>query len=145
MTRIISLLALPVLIAAYVILAVTGSLFSPSPLVIAAQVLAVGLSIWARRSFPKGAFRVAAAPAASAVIRRGPYRFIRHPMYAANLLFLWAAVLSHASAWTVALAVAVTAVVSVRIVFEERILRERYAAEYETYTRETKAVIPFLI
>jgi hypothetical protein len=48
--------ALPLLgiLAAIAVLAVTGNLFSPSPLVIAVQAAAVGLNIWARSSFPKG-------------------------------------------------------------------------------------------
>jgi hypothetical protein len=46
--------ALPLLFAvvAIVVLALTGNLFSSSPFVIAAQVAAVGLNVWARRSFP---------------------------------------------------------------------------------------------
>jgi hypothetical protein len=43
--------ALPLLLAvgAIVVLAVTGNLFASSPFVIAAQVAAVGLNVWARR------------------------------------------------------------------------------------------------
>jgi hypothetical protein len=77
------------ILAAIAVLGVTGNLFSASPFVVAAQVAAIGLNVWARRSFQKGAFRVTAAPAGGSIIRRGPYRFIRHPMYSAALLFVW--------------------------------------------------------
>ena len=39
-----------------------------------------------------------ANPTAGGVITTGPYRFIRHPIYAAILCLLWAAVLSRPSA-----------------------------------------------
>lgn len=144
MSTLINRFALLAVIAALAVLAATNSLFSSSPLVIAAQLLALGLAVWARRSFPTGTFRVEAAPAAAALIRRGPYRLIRHPMYAATLLFVWAAVLAHLSAMTLAVAIALTGVVAARIVLEERVLRERYP-EYADYARASKAVLPYLL
>jgi protein-S-isoprenylcysteine O-methyltransferase Ste14 len=77
---------LVVLIATILTLAAARSLFSSSPWVIAAQAAAIGLSVWARLSFTADAFRVVAVPGAPMVIRQGPYRFVRHPMYAAALL-----------------------------------------------------------
>ena len=139
-----SALPLLVIIAAILILALTHSLFVASPLVIAVQVAAVALNIWARRSFPPDAFRVSAAPGGSTVIRRGPYRFIRHPMYASALLFVWTAVVSHLSWLNVSIGVVVTAFAGARIVAEERLLRERFP-EYVGYTGSTKAIIPFVI
>jgi protein-S-isoprenylcysteine O-methyltransferase Ste14 len=131
-------------IAAIVVLGVTHSLFAASPLVIAAQVGAIGLSVWARQSFSKGAFRIVAVPSGPSVIQRGPYRFIRHPMYSAALLFVWTAILSHLSVLNVTIGVAVTSVVVVRIVAEERLLRAVYP-EYGEYTRSTKALVPFVV
>jgi len=65
-------------------------------------------------------------------------------MYSAALLFIWAAVLSHLSLWSVVVAVVVPSAVAGRVVFEERLLRERYA-EYAVYARATKAVVPYLL
>ena len=144
MSTLIIRFALVAVTAALVILALTNGLFSSSPLVIATQVFAVSLSVWARRSFPTRAFRVSATPAADAVIQRGPYRLIRHPMYAAALLFVWAGILSHLSALTFAVGIILTGVVTMRIVLEERVLRERYP-EYSTYVRSTKAVVPYIL
>jgi protein-S-isoprenylcysteine O-methyltransferase Ste14 len=87
---------------------------------------------------------VEAMPSAETVIRRGPYRFIRHPMYSAALLFIWAAVLSHRSSWTVGIGAIVTIIATLRIVFEERLLRDRYP-EYAAYAELTKAVVPYVI
>jgi protein-S-isoprenylcysteine O-methyltransferase Ste14 len=138
-----SALPLAFVVVAIGVLAVTGNLFTSSPFVIAAQVAAVGLNVWARRSFQEGAFRVSAAPASTSIVRLGPYRVIRHPMYSAALLFIWAGVVSHVSALTLTLGVAVTAVVVVRVIAEERLLRAQYP-EYSAYARSTKALVPFL-
>jgi protein-S-isoprenylcysteine O-methyltransferase Ste14 len=144
MSKVITRYALLFVIGAFVFLAATGNLFSSSVVVIAAQFLAVGIMIWARRSFPTKTFRVDATPSAETVIRRGPYQFIRHPMYFAALLFIWAAVLSHLSSWTVGIGAVVTIIATLRIVFEERFLRDRYP-EYAEYAQVTKAVVPYVI
>ena len=137
--------ALPLLlvVAAIAVLGVTGNLFSSSPFVIAAQVAALGLNVWARISFQKGTFRVTAAPSGSSIITRGPYRFIRHPMYSAALLFIWAGVASHLSALTLAIGIAATALCIVRVIVEERLLNLTYP-DYLNYSRSTKALIPYV-
>ena len=138
-----SVLPLLFVVAAIVALAVTGNLFSSSPFVIVGQVMAVGLNVWARRSFQEGTFRVSAAPAGRSIIRQGPYRVIRHPMYSAALLFIWAAVVSHVSGFTLAVGIAATVVVVVRVIAEERLLRAQYP-DYGEYARSTKALVPYL-
>jgi protein-S-isoprenylcysteine O-methyltransferase Ste14 len=131
------------MLAAIVVLAATGNLISSSPIVIALQAAAIALNLWARSAFQVGTFRVDAAPAGSSVIRRGPYRFIRHPMYAAMLLFIWASIGGHRSPLTVTLGVAVAALAVARVVAEDRLLIEQFP-EYLEYSRTTKALIPFL-
>jgi len=131
-------------IAALVVLGVSGNLFSTSPFVIAAQVAAVGLAVWARRSFEAGTFRVSAAPASKSITRRGPYRFIRHPMYSAAVLIVWTAVVSGGSTLTLAIGAAVTIVIVLRVVSEERLLSAE-CPEYGEYKRSTKALVPFVL
>lgn len=139
-----SALPLLVVIVSIVVLGATGNLFSPSPFVIAVQAGSVALSVWARRSFPEDAFRVTATPGSGSIIRQGPYRFVRHPMYSAALLFIWTAVVSHLSVLTVGIGLAVSAVVVTRTIVEERLLRTRYP-EYDDYARSTKALVPYVV
>jgi protein-S-isoprenylcysteine O-methyltransferase Ste14 len=142
-TMINSVLPLVFVVAAIVTLAVTRTLLSWAPFAIAAQLAAVGLSGWARRSFQQGSFHVSAAPAGASIIRRGPYRVIRHPMYSAALLFTWTAVVYHASPLTLTIGITTTVVVIVRVGAEEGLLRAQYP-EYQEYARSTKALVPYL-
>lgn len=86
-------------------------------------IAAIGLAVWARRSFQAGALRVSAAPARTAITRNGPYRFIRHPLYSAALLLVGSAVASRLSVLTLAIGASVVAVTVIRILAEERLLR----------------------
>jgi protein-S-isoprenylcysteine O-methyltransferase Ste14 len=142
--KIVSALAGLTMIAAVIVLIATGSFIPSSPLVVACQLGAVALAVWARRSFAPGQFRASPAPAGESVIRRGPYRYVRHPMYAAALLLVWATVIGHWTPLGVALGLVVLLVAAVRIADEERRLRGRYA-DYAEYAQRTKALVPFVI
>src|SRR5258706_14047048 len=81
-------------------LLLTRSLFSSSPIVIALQVLALLLFLWARITFGRRSFHVVADPTAGGLVTDGPYRFIRHPIYAAFCLFISAGVAAHYWSWS---------------------------------------------
>jgi protein-S-isoprenylcysteine O-methyltransferase Ste14 len=131
-------------VAVIVILAVRGELLSDSPFVIGAQVAAVALGIWSRRSFAAGQFRVDATPAEGGIIRTGPYAAIRHPMHAAGLLLVWASILGHWSPASALIGIAFVAVMAIRIPAEERLLAARYP-EYAEYRRTTRRLLPFVL
>ena len=80
--HLISVVALPAFLLSILVFGLEGDVFSSAPGVIACQVGGLAVMIWARAVFPKGSFRVAVKPAGSVIIQTGPYRFIRHPMYA---------------------------------------------------------------
>src|SRR2546421_9689631 len=71
------------------------SLFSSSPLVISVQVLALLLFLWARITFGRRSYHVAADPTEGGLVTGGPYRYIRHPIYAAFCLFTSAGAVAH--------------------------------------------------
>ena len=144
MLRIVATVALPIVISALVVLALEGSLFSYSPVVITVQLAAVALAVWARRSFPRGVFRVGANPGGTALLRTGPYRWIRHPMYAAALLLVGSGVLAHLSWLAGAVGVVVAGVVAARVTFEEQLLRASYP-DYAAYAKSTRALVPYVV
>ena len=139
--KVISRLAPLGLIVALVVLIWMGSLIARSPVFFALQLPALVLNLWGRSSFPAKTFRVGPAPAGEAFIHRGPYRVVRHPMYAAALLFFWAAIADHPSPVTIAIGAGATALALVRVRDEDALLRARYP-EYAEYARTTKALVP---
>lgn len=119
------------------------SLFAHSPLGIGLQAAAIALMAWARLTFGHRSLHAGAAPTAGGLVTTGPYRFIRHPIYTAALLFGWTGVLSNWSPRTAGLGGALTIGALVRMLCEERMVVERYP-EYREYSRSTKRVVPFL-
>ena len=144
MIKLISKFALLILILAILYLLISGNLLTPSPLIIAAQLLAVALSVWARRSFQGGQFSVHAEPVERSLLMTGPYQFIRHPMYTSAMLLVWSSILGHFSLINVVVGLIVTGAIAVRIVIEEQFLRTHYP-DYAEYSRKTKRIIPYLI
>jgi protein-S-isoprenylcysteine O-methyltransferase Ste14 len=140
----ISKFAFPVLLIALLVLLIRGDLLSSSPYVIAAQILAIALNVWTRRSFGAGQFSVGAEPGEGRLLTNGPFKFIRHPMFAAALLFLWASILGHWSLTNAMIGLVVTGFIAVRIITEEQLLRTKYP-EYVEYSKKTKRIIPYLI
>ena len=76
---------------------------------------------------------------------KGPYRFVRHPIYLGMLGMLIATGIA-VSFWPsllVALAVFFLGT-AIRIRIEERLLRETFGLEFETYARSVPALVPGL-
>lgn len=141
-----SLLATVVLVGCVVVLLARHALLAATPIGIALQVLAALLMLWARLTFGMRSFHATANPTAGGLVATGPYRYWRHPIYTAVLLFVWAGVLSHGipSLTDLALAILATAMTLVRVQAEERLLRIAMP-EYAGYAARTKRFIPFVL
>lgn len=142
--KLISTIAPLLVLTAVLYLLISGNLLSWSPLVIAAQLAALATAIWARRTFRSSQFSVHAEPKDGALLRTGPYRYIRHPMYAAATFLIWAGILSHLTIVNVLIGVIQVAVMAVRIASEEAALRARFP-DYPDYAKATKRLIPFIL
>ena len=121
----------------------TEALFSRSPAVIAAQILAVALMLWARVAFGSRSFHAAADPTSGGLVTSGPYRFIRHPIYTAANLFAWAGVVAHPSATSVGFGACVLTGAIVRMLLEERLVAAT-SPEYRRYAATTKRMVPYV-
>jgi protein-S-isoprenylcysteine O-methyltransferase Ste14 len=144
MMNLITKFSLAIVILIILSLFISGNVLSPSPFVIAGQLLAVALNIWARTTFQKGQFKIQAEPGAGTMLTSGPYKIIRHPMYAAVLLFIWSSILGHLSVITIIIGLIGTSVATIRIVNEEKLLKAQYP-DYAEYSRKTWRIIPFII
>ena len=67
----------------------------------------------------------------------GPYRVVRHPGYAGNILALFGIVLALGSVWTLIPAAAASIIAAIRTVLEDRTLQEELQG-YRDYTRRVR-------
>jgi protein-S-isoprenylcysteine O-methyltransferase Ste14 len=79
------------------------------------------------------------------LIQTGPYRWLRHPIYASMLGML----LATGAAWTwwpmwLGSVIAFLAGTEIRVRAEERLLAERFGGSFSAYRSRTSAYIPFL-
>ena len=145
-TRDRSIAAVVVLTVAVPLLLLEHQLIAKRPLGLALQGLAAVLMLWARFTFGTRSFHAAANPTAGGLVTAGPYRYWRHPIYAAILLFVWAGVLGQGAMPTVLaiiLAVIATVATAVRIHSEEQMLQASMP-EYAAYATRTKRLVPFV-
>jgi protein-S-isoprenylcysteine O-methyltransferase Ste14 len=79
------------------------------------------------------------------LITRGPYRFVRHPIYSGGLLMMlgWAVWSGHIVNW---MAFVLTLVVfGLKAAAEEKLLTEYFGNAYRDYKSRVKALIPYVI
>ena len=77
------------------------------------------------------------------LIRHGPYRIVRHPIYAGMFGMLVAGSLAHGHWLGLLIASLVYCIGTIiRIRSEEKLLREQFGSAYEEYAREVPAFIP---
>lgn len=80
------------------------------------------------------------------IIRKGPYRYVRHPSYTGGIMIMTGiglAILSWGAVLVLLLASCV--VYGYRIRVEEKALVAKFGDEYRAYVKETKMLIPFLL
>ncbi len=124
-------------------LLMTRSLLSASPLVLVPQVAAVVILIWARITFGRRSFHLAANPTEGGLVTTGPYKFIRHPIYTAVCVFSIAGAAAHPSWKAAFLCALIWGGALARMYCEERLLVARYP-DYRRYAATTSRMIPFV-
>ena len=81
----------------------------------------------------------------TALVSVGAYRFIRHPLYASLLAFVWCAYLKD-PLWpaNILLAIGATAFLVATSICEERENLVRFGPAYAAYMKRTRRFVPFL-
>jgi protein-S-isoprenylcysteine O-methyltransferase Ste14 len=116
------------------------------PLIMAAGVVveAVGLcvAIWARRHLGRNWSGEITIKVEHQLIRSGPYRSLRHPIYT-GLLAMYVGPALVTGEWLALIGVAMAAFAYWRkIRLEETALEAAFGADYDAYRRETWALVP---
>lgn len=141
--KLVSVVAFILLALAIIYLFTVHRLFGHAPVAIALQVVAVLLMLWARITFGRRSFHAGANPTAGGLVTSGPYRYLRHPIYVAILLFTLTGVFSNWAPASAITGIFIIAAVFVRMLCEETLLRARYP-EYAEYSRSAKRLVPFV-
>jgi len=125
----------------------TARLAAPGRLLplLGALAVAIGLAfaVWARRHLGRNWSGIVTVKEGHVLIRSGPYRILRHPIYSGLLLALigTAAAIDEIRGGLAVVCAVVGFVRKIRV--EEQQMLETFV-EYDAYRRETAALIPFL-
>lgn len=79
----------------------------------------------------------------SRLVRSGPYKLIRHPMYASVLLVTLLLVINHWTLWRAGFWMVLFIDLHFKFSYEEKLLLEKYP-EYSDYIVNTKRLVPFI-
>jgi protein-S-isoprenylcysteine O-methyltransferase Ste14 len=75
--------------------------------------------------------------------KEGPYRFVRHPIYTGMLGMLLATGLAISNGLALVVAIVIFFFgTSIRMRSEEKLLREAFGSEFESYVRKVSAIVP---
>ena len=109
---------------------------------IAITVAGMGVAIWARRYLGRNWSSSVTAKVGHELIRSGPYRWVRHPIYSGLLLSVFGtALVRHQVCGFVALVLIFIAWKLKRSV-EERMMISTFGSQYLDYVRTTGAILP---
>ena len=104
----------------------------------------IALGLWALTANRPGNFNVRPEPKPSGhLVTGGPYRFVRHPMYLAVLLFGAGFCVGYAAPWRWLAFAALGLVLHAKARIEEAAMTARHP-EYAAYARRTRRIVPFV-
>lgn len=110
---------------------------------LAILIAGVAFAVWARVHLGRNWSGNVTVKEGHELIRSGPYAFVRHPIYTGILAaVLGTAVCSGTVRALVGLLI-ITAALIVKLRAEERFMRETFPGQYERYSAEVPALVPF--
>ena len=143
MLKILSIIGYVGMVGGMLGLVAQRAILSPSPWVIAVQAAAFVLFVWARVTFGRRSYHLAANPTEGGLVTCGPYRYLRHPIYTAFCVFTGAGIAAHWSWGTAACGALIFGCAVIRMFCEEKLMAARYA-EYGEYAAKTWRMIPYV-
>lgn len=138
-----------ILLALFLILWIVDSFFLQTstflsdviPLYVRLVFLALAL-VTAAYLFLSGHDAVGHEQRGTKVVSAGAFRYVRHPLYLGCLLFYLGLAISTASIFSLALFIVIFIFYNYIASYEERLLDEKFGAEYRKYKRKTGKWVP---
>jgi len=121
----------------------TAPILARTPIWLAVEMAGLFLGLWAIWSMRLFNFNITPSVKVEGyMVERGPYRFIRHPMYSSLLIIGIALVADYFSWIRLLILVALAVDLVVKLHYEEGLLAAHYP-QYADYMTRTKRLIPF--
>jgi protein-S-isoprenylcysteine O-methyltransferase Ste14 len=79
------------------------------------------------------------------LIERGPYAYVRHPIYSALFTMLLGTAIAFGQVETTFIFAAVLVIFIFKMRTEEQLMTEAFPDDYPAYRRRVKAIIPFVV
>lgn len=124
-------------------LAYNGYIISDNIIICAIQILAFCLMIWARLIFKNRSFHLTSNTTKGVLVTNGPYKWFRHPIYAAAIYFSLACLFAFPKIEVLLTFIFITCGLFIRMILEEKALKQSYP-EYIEYSKKAKRIIPFI-
>ncbi len=107
--------------------------------------LGLGVTLWARLALGRNWSGAVTFKQGHELIERGPYRYVRHPIYTGILLMALGTAMLRP--WTSAFAFCGILVISLwfKLRAEERLLTRHFPEQYPRYRQRVRALIPFVL
>ena len=110
---------------------------------IATGMVSLAILVWVQRALGKNFSTTIMVKRNHSLVRHGPYRIVRHPMYATYCLLFFSSFLVSGN-WVIGVtSIAIIGILmTVRLRKEEALLFERFGEEYAVYERKTPRFLP---
>ena len=103
------------------------------------------IALWAIIEMNKSRLNIAPTPRKGAVlIKTGPYKIIRHPMYLSLILTLTPALISDFSILKLTIFIVFLVNLIIKMLFEESLLVKFFGNEYQEYMKSSWRLLPFI-
>jgi protein-S-isoprenylcysteine O-methyltransferase Ste14 len=111
-------------------------------LAIAITAAGIGIAIWARAYLGGNWSSSVTVKVGHQLVRGGPYRWVRHPIYSGMILALLGTALARGQVRGLVAVALLYAGFRIKSLIEERAMAYTFGPEYEEYSRSTGAIIP---
>ena len=99
--------------------------------------------VWARQNLGRNWSQTVSIKKGHELVTSGPYRYVRHPMYAGGIIACIGSAIVVGGAW-ILLLVILGLIFLWRVGAEDRLMARQFPNEYPLYKKRTKALIPFV-
>jgi protein-S-isoprenylcysteine O-methyltransferase Ste14 len=102
----------------------------------------LGIAVWARLYIGSNWSGSVTLKVGHQLMKSGPYRFVRHPIYSGLLLAIAGTALTNLRVRSVIGLVCLWVSFQIKSRIEERLMQQTFGPEYTAYKQETGALLP---